>query len=159
MYIFGYLFQKGHFQGSSKKKSTLTKSFGGGGTNDPPASPPAREGLNSFFSIWVFFVRHWQFTGHQGRERTIFIPLYHFHTFTNIQTLTYSFLISDDSFSITAYVITTLLLDKIYPPLDIQILFNTSFVLLVSDVSDTITAVSHNPALGWYLHRLSSYCY
>ena len=127
-----------------RKKKHIDKKLWRGGSNDPPASPPAREGLNSFFSIWVFFVRHWQFTGHQGRERTIFIPLYHFHTFTNIQTLTYSFLISDDSFSITAYVITTLLLDKIYPPLDIQILFNTSFVLLVSDVSDTITVVSHN---------------
>ena len=43
MYIFGYFFQKAHFQGSSKKKGKLTKNFGGGLTT--PLSPRAPEGL------------------------------------------------------------------------------------------------------------------
>ena len=57
------------------------------------------------------------------RERTIFIPLYHFQPLTNIQRFTYSFCISDDnlSFSITARVVTTLLLDEMYLPLEIKI--------------------------------------
>ena len=34
----------------------------------------------SFFSIWVFFYEHSQFTGQQGKREGIYLtPLYHFH--------------------------------------------------------------------------------
>ena len=46
MYIFNYFFQKGHFQGSSKKGHIDKKHFffWGGGADDTPA-PPDLEGL------------------------------------------------------------------------------------------------------------------
>ena len=37
MYIFGYLFQKWHFKGSSKKGHIEKKLFWGGESDDPPA--------------------------------------------------------------------------------------------------------------------------
>ena len=40
-----------------------------------------------FFSIKVFFHRHWRFTGQQGKEcYHLFIPLYLFHSLTNTET-------------------------------------------------------------------------
>ena len=40
-----------------------------------------------FFSIRVLFHGHWQLTGQQGKGGDhFFIPLYHFHPLTNIQT-------------------------------------------------------------------------
>ena len=39
-----------------------------------------------------FFCRHWRLTGQEGKWGAIFIPLYHFHLLTNIQTLTFNFL-------------------------------------------------------------------
>ena len=46
-----------------------------------------RSKLEFFFAIWVFFHKHWEFTGQQG---TIFIPLYHLHLLSNIQKFTCS---------------------------------------------------------------------
>ena len=41
-----------------------------------------------FFSIWVFFHEHSRFTGQQGKGEGIYLtPLYHFHRFTDTQTL------------------------------------------------------------------------
>ena len=45
-----------------------------------------------FFSIRVFFHGHWQLTAQQGNQGShLFIPLYHFHLVTNIQTFIYNF--------------------------------------------------------------------
>ena len=43
------------------------------------------------FSVRVFFHGHWQLTGHQGKGGPSFIPLYHFHALTNIQTFICNF--------------------------------------------------------------------
>ena len=46
-----------------------------------------------FFSVRGFFHGHWRLTGQQGKEGggIIFIPLYHFHPLTNIQTFIRNF--------------------------------------------------------------------
>ena len=47
---------------------------------------------NIFCSIRVFFHRHWRFTWQQGeRGGPSFIPLYHFHPLTNIETFICNF--------------------------------------------------------------------
>ena len=48
--------------------------------------------LQPFFSIRVFFHGHWRLTGQQGKGgEPSFIPLYHFHPLTNIQTFICNF--------------------------------------------------------------------
>ena len=44
-----------------------------------------------FFSIRVFLHGHWRLMEQQWKGGTIFIPLCHFHLFTNIQTFTCNF--------------------------------------------------------------------
>ena len=45
----------------------------------------------NFFFYQGFLHRHWRFTGLQGGEGPSFIPLYHFHPLTNIETFICNF--------------------------------------------------------------------
>ena len=45
----------------------------------------------TFFSYQVFFRGQWRFLWPQEKKRTTFIPLYHFHQHTKIQTFIYNF--------------------------------------------------------------------
>ena len=48
--------------------------------------------IHFFFSITVFFHGHWPFIGQQGKGGgPSFIPIYHFHPLTNIQTFICNF--------------------------------------------------------------------
>ena len=47
--------------------------------------------VSIFFSIRVFFHGHWQLTGQQGNGRDHLIPLYHFHSLTNIRAFVCNF--------------------------------------------------------------------
>ena len=69
MYIFRYFFQKGHFQGSSKKRAHWQKLFlGGGGGAATPLSPPAPEGLCSLPPL-LFSLKHnaWHVFAHEDK--------------------------------------------------------------------------------------------
>ena len=44
-----------------------------------------------FFSVRVFFHRHWQFIEQQGKRGDHFFPLYLFHPLTNIETFICNF--------------------------------------------------------------------
>ena len=57
MYIFGYFFQKGHFEGFSKKSAHRQKILGGGGGADDPSAPPTPEGLFNSASYSLFYER------------------------------------------------------------------------------------------------------
>ena len=89
------------------------------------------------------------------------IPLYHFHPFTNILTIFYSFSIWDNYllFSIAVVLVSRLFLDQIYLSLEIRIWLTINFVLLVGFLSDFVISISHRQALGMNLHQLSSYHY
>ena len=94
-------------------------------------------------NILVFFLRHWQFTGQQGKWEIILIPLYHFHPLTNIQTFICSVSFWDDylSYSIAMHVINTLLPDDRCPPEEIRIWFSISFISLVRFMLDSNTVI------------------
>ena len=58
----------------------------------------------------------------------IFIPLYHFPLLANILTFIFSLYLGSLPFLIAVHVITTLLLDKIIPPLETRIWWNINFL-------------------------------
>ena len=70
-----------------------------------------------FFSIRVILHGHWRLTGQEGKGGDqLFIPLYHYHPLTNIQTFILQLCTWDDFriFLIAPLVFTRLLLDEIY---------------------------------------------
>lgn len=94
-----------------------------------------------------------------SRVKAIFIPLFHFNSFMNIQTIICSFKLEMNwpLFLITVHSVARPLLDGIYPPLEINIWWNVNFISVVDFISDLIAAISQRQAVDLNSPQLSSY--
>ena len=113
-----------------------------------------------FFLNLGFFHKHWRFAEKKWKRgdhiySSLALPL------DELSEIYLKFCIWDDYllFSIAAHVITTLVLDEIYAPLEIKFWLNIAFVFLVDLISDSMIVVSHRKVVNLNLHRLSSYNY
>ena len=103
---------------------------------------------NSFFFYQGFLSRTLMTHRTEGEERgPFFIPLYHFHPLTNIQTFICNF--AREIFLIATLVFTRLLLDEIFPPYRITI-------WLIADVKFVLVCLLDDLILGFCYSNLDT---
>ena len=107
-----------------------------------------------FFFNLGFFRKHWRFAEKKWKRgdhiySSLALPL------DELSEIYLQFCIWDDYLllSTAAHVITTLVLDEIYAPLEIKFWLNIAFVFLVDLISDSMIVVSHRKVVNLNLFQ------